>query len=91
MDDFNKSLENLNSLQNKFQTLANHAMANGSTGTGLGSTKRETVICIEELSQQLVFLGNHTLDVLTKQTSAVDVLDVKMASMHNVIPLWVLL
>lgn len=85
MDDASfKSLENLTTLQNKFQTLASHALTNGNTGTGLSSTKRETAKCIEELSQQLLFLGTHTLDILSKQGNEVEVLDVQLASMHNV-------
>lgn len=79
-----KSLENLTTLQNKFQTLANQALLNGSAGNGLATTKRETRVCIEELSQQLFFLGTHTLDVLDKQTQEVDTLDVKLSSVHTV-------
>lgn len=81
-----KSLDNLSALQSKFQALASQALTNGANGTGLSATKRETTACIEELSQQLLFLGTHTLDILSKQNSEVDVLDVKLASMHTVRP-----
>ena len=74
------TLDNLTLIQKKFETLASHSL----TGTGFHETKRETVVCIDELCKHLHFLGSFTLEGLEKQRQDVDTLYSCLEASHTV-------